>query len=192
MSVFVLWEDKAISPIVKFGPHLFLIACVARRLNTDRHQLKRSERIDGKSCAGNANVFRELQRGALWDSGVHVVAVLDTDELHDRLPGIQARRMVADTDYERWSATAVAEIRQRAPGDAQARLQICFLDRNLETLLSLVGRGTHELDDALGKSPLHRDKLLHRAAADEDLVARACAEIPSWNHLVTTVAELLQ
>src|SRR5687768_6390299 len=96
MSVFVLWEDRAISPIAKFGPHVFLTACVAQRLNRDRHELRRSELLDGKSCAGNANVLRELQRAPLWDAGVHVVAVLDTDELHDRISGITSRRTIAD------------------------------------------------------------------------------------------------
>lgn len=32
MTVFVLWEDKATGSIESFGPHAFLIACVASRL----------------------------------------------------------------------------------------------------------------------------------------------------------------
>jgi len=84
-----------------------------------------------------------------------------------------------------------AKVRDRAPLAAQSRLQVGFLDRNLETLLSVVGRGAPELDDALGKDRLRRDKILQRAAGDEGLVSRACAEIPSWELLVTTVAQLL-
>lgn len=37
-----------------------------------------------------------------------------------------------------------------------------------------------------------RDKILHRAAADPALVHKACAEMPSWAHLVTTVTRLVQ
>ena len=67
-----------------------------------------------------------------------------------------------------------------------------MLDRNLETLLSVIGRGRRDLDDALSKNRLHRDKILHRAASDEALLARACAEMPSWDLLVATVTRLLE
>jgi hypothetical protein len=188
MSVFVLWEDRAVGPVARFGPHIFLVACVASRLGMDRYKLARSQAIDGKPCAGNSNVLRELQRGPLWDSGVHVVAVLDTDELHDRLPGISSRRTVPDTEYPRWSDAVVAEVRKRVPDHGQAHLDVCLLDRNLETLLAIIGRGVRELDEALGKSRLDRDKILQRAAGDESMVHKACAEMPSWGHLVATVA----
>jgi hypothetical protein len=65
------------------------------------------------------------------------------------------------------------------------------MDHNLETLLALIGRDLRELDGALGKSRLHRDKSLQRAAGDANLLARACAEMPSWERLVTTVVRLL-
>jgi len=191
MTVFVLWEDSAISPVAKFGPHVFLIACVAARLGTNRYELARSERIDGRPCAGNSKLFLELKRGPLWDSGAHVVAVLDTDEIHDRLPGIPARRTITDAHYGPWRDSVVTEVRKRAPEPAQHRLDICMLDANLETLLSLIGRGAGGLDDALRKDRLHRDKLLHRAASDEELVRRACAQMPSWDQLVATVARIL-
>lgn len=191
MSVFVLWEDRAISPITRFGPHVFLVACVASRIGTDRYALARSQAIDGKPCSGNSNVLRELQREPLWDSGVQVVAVLDTDRLHDRLPGIRSRQVVPDTEYPRWSDAVVAEIRRHAPHRGQAHLEVCLLDRNLETLLAILGQGVRELDDALGKSRLDRDKILQRASSDESMVRRACAEMPSWDHLVETVARLM-
>lgn len=192
MTVFVLWEDSAISPIARFGPHVFLIACVASRRGVSRYDLARSEAVDGKPCGGNANVFRELKREPLWDSVTHVVAVLDTDEIHDRLPGLPSRRKVADAEYEKWSDSVVSEVRKQAPDRGHARLEICLLDRNLETLLSVIGHGVRELDDALAKNRLHRDKILQRAAGDDALVARACAEMPSWERLVATVTRLLE
>ncbi|MBC7976014.1 MAG: hypothetical protein H7138_13665 [Myxococcales bacterium] len=188
MSVFVLWEDRAISPIAKFGPHAFLTACVAQRLGQDRHALRRSERLDGKSCAGNANVLRELQRPPLWDTGVHVVAVLDTDKVHHRVPSITARSAVAEHELARWADEVTAAIRSGAPSDARTRLDVCFLDRNLETLIALAGRGHPQLKQALGKDLLARDKLLYRAAADDALPAQICAAMPSWDHLVATAA----
>ena len=190
MSVLVLWEDKSNGPIKGFGPQAFLIACVASRLAVNRHSLARSEAIAAKPCAGNANVLRELRRGPLWDSVAHVVAVLDTDELHDRLP-VASRRTIGDAEYERWSASVMTAVRSSAPPDCHARLEICLLDRNLETLVGVVGRGAREFGDALNKSRLHRDKLLQRAADDQDLLRRACAEMPSWDHLVTTVTRLV-
>jgi len=192
MSVFVLWEDKAIGPIERFGPHVFLIARVASRLRVDRYQLMSSGAIDGKPCAGNANVFRELQRGPLWDAVAHVVVVLDTDEIHDRLPGILSRRKIVDTAYKQWSDSVASEVRKRAPEVRHSQLDICFLDHNLETLLALIGDGMPQLGSALGKRRLDRDKILQRAAGDETSVRRACAEMPSWEHLVTTVTRLME
>lgn len=191
MTVFVLWEDKAISPIASFGPHMFLVACVASRLRMDRYRLMKSEAIDGKPCGGNANLLRELQHSPLWDGVMCVVAVLDTDEIHDRIPGISSRRMIPSTGYQQWSDAVVRELRSHAPEAVQRQLEICFLDHNLETLLSLVGNGMPELDAALGKKRLARDKILHRAAADEGQIHKACAEMPSWNHLVTTVSNVV-
>jgi hypothetical protein len=191
MSVFVLWEDSTISPIARFGPHVFLTACVASRKGVSRYELTRSQAIDGKPCAGNANVLRELKREPLWNAVSHVVAVLDSDEIHDRLPGIRSRRMVADAEYERWSESVTAEVRERAPVHGHARLEICLLDRNLESLLSVIGHGVTEIDGALAKSRLHRDKILQRAAGDDAVLARACAEMPSWERLVATVTRIL-
>jgi hypothetical protein len=192
MSLFILWEDNAIGPIARFGPHVFLVACVASRMGVDRYRLMSSETIGGKPCAGNANVLRELQRGPLWDSVARVVTVLDSDAIHDRLPGIASRGAIADAEYDRWSDAVVADVRKRAPDDRQHQLEVCLLDRNLETLLSLLGRGARELDSALGKSRLHRDKILQRAAGDEGLVTRACEEMTSWGELVATVTQRLK
>lgn len=91
MTVFVLWENHATGPVTRFGPHTFLVACVANLLATDRFELLRSERIKGRSCNGNSNVFRELARRPLWDAVPHLIAVLDTDKLHELLGG-EARK----------------------------------------------------------------------------------------------------
>lgn len=193
MTVFVLWEDKANGPIDRFGPHQFLVACVAARLVAiDRYELMRSQIISGKPCGGNGNVLRELGHGPLGNSVRHVIAVLDTDKLHHRVPGISARSAVADTEYNAWSDAAGIEIRKHASATVQDKLAICLLDRNLETLLSLVGHGTSALPAALKKELLERDKVLHRAAADQTLVHRSCAEMPSWGYLVSTVTRMVQ
>jgi hypothetical protein len=68
MTVFVLWENHAAGSIDRFGPHTFLVACVADRLQLNRFELLRSERIRGRSCSGNSNVLRELRRRPLWDA----------------------------------------------------------------------------------------------------------------------------
>lgn len=86
MSVFVLWEDRALGTIEKFGPHVFLVACVAHELGVERHVLARSGTIGGKPCAGNGNVLGELKRSPLWDAAANIIAVLDTDKLHELLP----------------------------------------------------------------------------------------------------------
>lgn len=192
MTVFVLWEDKAVSPVKRFGPHAFLVACVASRLGMDRHRLMSSGVIQGKPCGGNGNVLRELGNEPLWASTMFVVAVLDTDEIHDRLPGISSRRMVTDSKHAAWLESACKAVQKHAPEAMHAQLEICFLDQNLETLLSLVGHAMPELSLALRKDLMARDKILHRAAADEALVRKACAEMPSWEALVTTVARLIR
>ena len=192
MTVFILWEDRAIGQVTRFGPHVFLTACVAVRIGLNRYELARSEVIDGRACAGNSNVMRELRRAPLWNSAVHVVAVLDTDKIHDRIAGIDARRMVLDADHEPWCQSVITAIRKHAPDYAQVRLEVCLLDRNLETLLALVGPGAHGLEGAVRKSPLDRDKILQRAADDPGLATKACAEMPSWEQLVATVSRLVR
>jgi hypothetical protein len=82
MTVFVLWENHAAGPVDRFGPHAFLVACVADRLQCDRYALQRSRRIGGRSCNGNGGVLRELGPGRPSWSAPHLIAVLDSDKLH--------------------------------------------------------------------------------------------------------------
>jgi hypothetical protein len=77
-----------------------------------------------------------------------------------------------------------ARCRERlGPHDA-ARLTICFIDRNLETLLRTLG------DTSVEKDVVQRDKVLQRAAGDPVLICRGLEEMPSWANLVDTVAAL--
>ena len=55
--------------------------------------------------------------------------------------------------------------------------------------MSLVGHGMPELPQALAKNLLARDKILHKAAAAEELVRKACTEMPTWDALVTMVTQ---
>jgi len=187
MTVFVLWENHATGSVDRFGPHAFLLACVADRLRIDRFELHARRIISGRSCSGNGNVLRELGpnprggRRPLWDAAQHLIAVLDSDKLHDLLGG-EARKLVPDPDYSTWSAQMEAKCRERlGPHDA-ARLTICFIDRNLETLLNILG------DTSVEKDVVQRDKVLQRASADPVLIRRGLEEMPSWTNLVDTVA----
>jgi hypothetical protein len=67
------------------------------------------------------------------------------------------------------------------PHDA-TRLAFCFIDRNLETLLNILG------DTSVEKDVVQRDKVLQRASADPVLIRRGLEEMPSWAKLVDTVA----
>src|SRR3954468_22138686 len=191
MSVFVLWEDRAIGTIDKFGPHVFLVACAAHQLRVDRHGLAQSGAINGKACAGNGSVLKELKRDPLWHAAAHVIAVLDTDKLHELLPGIPSRTTVGDAAYSQWTDAIAIEIRRLLPDHGKPRLRVCLLDRNLESLLVMFGRGASGVDAAIGKDRLARDKVLQRAAADVGIVTAACVGMPSWGALVRTVAELV-
>jgi hypothetical protein len=119
-----------------------------------------------------------------------VLAVLDTDRLHDRIPTIVPRRTIDPAGYAAWAEAAERAVRDSVAVAGQAPLESCLLDHNLETLLAIVGRGAEVLNDALSKDRLARDKLLARAASDAPTIARACAEMPSWGQLVETVARL--
>jgi hypothetical protein len=186
MTVFLLWENHAAGPVDRFGPHAFLIACVADRLGVDRFELRRSERIRGRSCNGNGGVLRDLAPDRpLWNAAPHLVAVLDSDKLHKLLGG-EARKLVADADYDAWAAQMEATCRKRLGPHEIARLTIHFLDRNLETLLEVLGDTSHE------KDIVERDKLLQRAAADPALLRRALDKMPSWAHLVDTITRLVR
>lgn len=180
MKVFVLWENHATGPILHFGPHAFLNACVADRLQMDYYELRRSELIHGRSCNGNGGVLRELGRRPLWNAAPHLIAVLDSDKLHELLGG-EARRLIAGPAYDAWSAKMEERCRERLGQHEAARLTLCLLDRNLETLLEVV-EGT-----SVEKDVVERDAILHRAAADPALIRRALDQMPSWAHLVDAV-----
>lgn len=182
MTVFVLWENHATGPIHRFGPHAFLVACVAAQLQMERFELLRSERVMGRACNGNRNVLRDLAPGRpLWDAAAHLIAVLDTDKLHKLWDG-ESRRQVSDTTYDAWSAEMEARCRASLGPHEIDRLTICFLDRNLETLLETLG------DISIEKDIVQRDKVLQRAAGDPALIRRALEQMPTWAHLVSTVA----
>lgn len=65
-----------------------------------------------------------------------------------------------------------------------ARLTICFLDRNLETLLKILG------DTSIEKDVVQRDKVLQGAAGDPVLIRRGLDDLTSWANLVDTVANV--
>ncbi len=110
--------------------------------------------------------------------------MLDSDKLHALLGG-EARKLIADPAYAAWSAQMETRCRDRlGPHDA-ARLTICFLDRNLETLLQTLG------DTPVKKNIVQRDKVLQRAAGDPALIRRALEQMPTWANLVEVVASRL-
>ncbi len=180
MTTFVLWENHSDGPVDRFGPHVFLVACVADRLQVDRFELHRLECIRSRSCNGNGGVFRELGRGHAWNTAPHLVAVLDSDKLHELLGG-EARKLVAEPAYDAWAAQMEARCRERIGAHEAERLAICFLDRNLETLLQALG------DTSVKKNVVQRDKLLQRAASDPALIRRASEAMPTWANLIDTV-----
>ncbi|HSK03156.1 MAG TPA: hypothetical protein VK932_18015 [Kofleriaceae bacterium] len=186
MTVFVLWENHAETSIDRFGPHAFLVACVADRLQENRFELFRSKRIKGRSCNGNGGVLRDLGPGChAWNTALHVIAVLDSDKLHELLGG-GARKLVADPAYDAWAAQMEARCRERIGAHDAERLAICFPDRNLETLLQALG------DTSVKKNVLQRDKLLQRAASDPALIRRASEAMPTWANLVDAVAQRIR
>jgi len=94
----------------------------------------------------------------------------------------EARKLVADPAYDTWSAQMEEKCRERiGPHDA-ARLTICFIDRNLETLLKILG------DTSIDKDVVQRDKVLQRASGDLALIRRGLEQMPSWANLVEAVA----
>jgi hypothetical protein len=132
-------------------------------------------------------VLRELGPGRPpWDAAPHLVAVLDSDKLHVLLGG-EARGRVTEPTYSDWSEQMEAKCHQRLGAHDAARLTICFLDRNLETLLEFLQGAPVQKKDVL-----ERDKLLHRAAGDPTLIRRASEQMPSWARLVAVVAQRVE
>lgn len=78
----------------------------------NRFELHARKIISGRSCSGNSNVLRQLGRRPLWDAALHLIAVLDSDKLHDLLGG-EARKLIADPAYEPWSVQMEAKCRER-------------------------------------------------------------------------------
>ena len=187
MTLIVLWEDRALGPIHRFGPHAFLTACVASQLTRDPQGLLRSEAIQGVACAGNSNVVRALESPTLWNRASHVVAVLDGDKLHELLglTGADAFRLVPPDRRAAWLGEREAQIRHRAADRGPDLLSVVILESNLESLLQVIA------GEPVKKDPLTRDKTLQRAFGDTALIRKAMVEMPTWATLVETVAARL-
>ena len=99
---------------------------------------------------------------------------------------IALARLVADPALATWCAQMEAKCRERiGPHDAH-RLTICFLDRNLETLLEILS------DASIDKDVVQRDKVLQGASGDPIRIRRAMKEMTSWAALVDAVATVVR
>lgn len=188
MTVLVLWENHAEGQAKRFGPHSFLVACVAAELGLpifDRFALQ--DRIAFRTCNGNNKLIGRLADDRLWDAGRHVVAVLDRDKIRK---AIQQPATASDD-------AVVAAIAALAVAGCRDRLEILLLADNVETLLGHVGAPEAQVQTARAKATrnqakLARDAILERAAADPVAFKHARAAMPSFDALVVAVSRRLR
>lgn len=179
--VLVLYEDSvAVGSTPKdFGPHNFVLACLADRLAAPLWELRR--RVDGQAKNSNTKVRAACDKSQLFDRNTLVVAVYDDDRVRTLagLPATACKRQVTE---------------KLRPGVAGERLRVVLLHSNVETLLDAVLACARRQRSSDGKPmPLERDALLNGYLKDDTRHVRACVlqHLPSLAYLVDKLAAAL-
>lgn len=173
----VLYEDSRAKDARSYGPHNFVLACVADEVGADRWELR--DAIYGVAKRGAQRVLATAadDLGRWTASGETLFAVLDSDQPPRQLP-------------ERVDCVPalVEAIREQYQLDPAVRLRL--IERNTETIVEAAAK-------ALGRStppkdPLQRDSVLMAAAAGDPRVrAEVRSGVPSLDRLVKRLVEVL-
>jgi hypothetical protein len=172
----VLYEDSVGSTPKDFGPHNFVLACLADRLDTSLWDLRGS--VDGHPMNSNSKVRAACEKPQLFDRNALVVAVYDADRAHTLagLPAAACKRQLT------------AKLR---PAHERGSLRVVLLESNVETLLAAVLECAHLPALADGKpNPAQRDAILNAHLTDATRHVRECVmqEVPSLAYLVDKLA----
>lgn len=180
----ILYEDQRAAQIKAYGPHEFVLQCLADRMAPlDRSDLQ--DVITANPRKGAPKIRQECKdeakRDRLYKTTRRLVAVYDRDRIKD----------VIATPASCTSGIRDALRSESAWGD---RLIVVLLDRKTETVLDAIlaveGRGP-----LLSKPrPDERDKILLRAAWQHSPAERAAVltAVPSLAYLVAKLEELLR
>jgi hypothetical protein len=180
MIVTILWEDQLGAEKMGFGPHEFLLSCLADRLQVERERLVKL--VESHPKKGNSNVRKALQKDGrrLARSGL-VFAVIDRDKVHAL-----------------WSrgdrpSNCMSGISQRFRKEAEADYDLIFLIDNVESLMQAVCGALEEPFSGHKPPPDERD-LLFKAISWSTPRQRqaACDTCPSFDRLVRRVANAVQ
>lgn len=185
----VLWEDSSDDKPANYGPHAFLVACLADAFAARAedpigcwYERRRGGLVESNPRGGVDKLLADLTNPQLYRGGRYVVAVVDGDRIRERVRG---------------SGPLQDQICARAAQPAATRAFV--LERNSESLIrrirDLGGSITDdELERACHKKELSdRDKILGRFADAHDqcdLRARVCQRTSDWTGWPDLVAWL--
>jgi len=187
----VLYEDSR-APTNRFGPHEFVMACVADRfVGTPRHDLERI--VACMPMNGAAKVIKAVRFGhqRLARSGESLIVVLDSDRIARHL-GLEGGACKA-----RLRAGLISGIESSA-----VTPQCVFLERNTEDLVRIVAAvidcAPGHIDEACDRKNLNaRDTILTRAAKVGAITGASdrsaiLEKHPSTARLVRLIVEAVQ
>ena len=183
----ILYEDKAEGPVKNYGPHSLLIQAVCDSLGKNAWELK--DKITPIPLNGSGNVRKECKResGRFLGGDGLVFAVYDSDRI-GQLVGLG-------------QAACKQQLKAALRGECawREKLEVVFLERNIETLLEAVCECDPSIPEGLRKEattgkprPLERDAILNRAAsanpAAREVRDSVRRRVPSFDYLVRKVA----
>lgn len=176
----VLYEDSQARNNRNYGPHIFVVRCVADQVSgVDAWRLR--DLFEAHPMNGATKLLDELDRNACryLNSAREVIVVLDSDEI----------RKILRLGTGAATQDVVTAVRSHAPADAdRSRIAVFLLERNMEAIVSVVAK--HIGRNAAGcHKPAVRDSIL-LAATDPTNRKRVLDEEPSLKALVDHLAAL--
>jgi hypothetical protein len=189
----ILYEDSAADGQVKeYGPHMVVKQCVADRLHKSPWELKT---LEGMPRNGASNIIKDCRRvpPQIGRDGRLVVAVYDADKIHREVNNIQPEAKLPAGACKRDMKPVL-----RAACAWQERLEIVFLEENIETVLEAVcacAAVPAELRRLAveRKQRNERDIVLRKILAPNDRALRDAVlqQVPSLGYLVDKVVTAL-
>lgn len=177
LQVAILYEDRLADQKIKsYGPHALVLACLADRLGCSPHAHDLKTRFNPLARKGVDKIIADCRRPIFGDHYLQVIAVCDSDRLHEHL-GLG-------------SGACKDAIRQalRSGCPFRERLVPVLLERNIETVvdaaLTVLGEPPRDLKKK--PTPLQRDLILNRMAFGAEPARRRelLVAVPSLAYLV--------
>lgn len=180
-TVLVLYEDSPGALPVAFGPHRFVLQCLADRLGLPWWEL--GGLVLGQPKKGNSQLRRACREARLYDLNRVVIAVYDDDRIRTML-GVAADACIQQV---------TGALRKEAV--RPERLRVVLLERNIDDVVRAV-QACRAAEGVQHRKPTpdERDLILKDAATPANRHVRECVlqRVPSLAYLVDKLAATLR